>query len=106
MNSKNKRDKEKRKNNLSETEKLKEREQDLIEMGKFYFVSEKYDEAIDEFQKALKLNPKNAEIYYNLGIVYETKNINQEAKEMYAKTLEINKDHKLAQEHLDRLVGT
>ena len=103
---KNERDKEKEKDKLAKMEQLNGKEQDLIEMGKFYFLSQKYDEAIEEFQKTVKLNPKNPEIYYNLGVVYEAKNMKQEAKEMYFKTLEIKKNHKLAQEQLDKLVGT
>jgi len=81
-------------------------EQDLIELGKFYFLNEKYAEAIEEFQKAMCLNRANPEVYYNLGIVYEAKNMKQEAKEMFTKALQLDENHKLAQQHLDKLVGT
>ncbi len=107
MTDKNGNDKENKKDEFSNMEdELKDKELDLIEMGKFYFLNHKYGEAIDEFQKAAKLNPKNPDIYYNLGLLYETKNMKQEAKQMYTKALELNEKHKLAGEHLDKLVGT
>ncbi|MFH1783985.1 MAG: tetratricopeptide repeat protein [bacterium] len=107
MPDKNGNGKETKKNDFSEVEEdLKDKEQDLIEMGKFYFLNNKYDEAIGELKKAANLNPKNPDIYYNLGIIYETKNMQQEAREMFTKTLELNEKHQLAQEHLDKLIGT
>ncbi|MBI5574642.1 MAG: tetratricopeptide repeat protein [Elusimicrobia bacterium] len=78
---------------------------DLIEMGKFYFISGKYDEAIEEFEKVIKINPKNADAYFNMGIVKEAKNDSSGAKKMYEKTLEIIPDHKTARKHLEKLVG-
>ncbi|PIU83250.1 MAG: hypothetical protein COS68_05050 [Elusimicrobia bacterium CG06_land_8_20_14_3_00_38_11] len=78
---------------------------DLIEMGKFYFISGKYDEAIAEFEKVIKINPKNADAYFNVGMVKEAKNDSSGAKKMYEKTLEIIPDHKTAKKHLDKLVG-
>ncbi|MFW6172869.1 MAG: tetratricopeptide repeat protein [Elusimicrobiota bacterium] len=78
--------------------------QDRIEKGKFYFLSEKYDLAIKEFKEALKIDAKNAEVHYSLGIAYEGMNDLQEAKESYLKTLDIKPDHKLAKDHLDKLI--
>lgn len=84
---------------------ISKEEIDLIEKGKFYFVSEKYDEAIAEFERVIKINPKNADAYFNMGIVKEAKNDSKGAKKMYEKTLEITSDHKTAKKHLDKLVG-
>ena len=78
---------------------------DLVEMGKFYFISGKYDEAIEEFEKVIKINPKNADAYFNVGMVKEAKNDFSGAKKMYEKTLEITPDHKTAKKHMDKLVG-
>lgn len=78
---------------------------DLLELGKFYYLNERYDEAIKVLSKALKFDPINADIYYNLGIVYETRNSTHEAKDCYLKAIEIDPSLKLAQEHLDKLVG-
>jgi len=83
----------------------KQKVEKLIELGKFYFLNEKYDEAINKFKEAVKIDENNAEIYYNLGIVYESKNLPEEASQMYTKTLELNPGHKLASKHLEKIVG-
>jgi len=83
----------------------KEKVEKLIELGKFYFLNEKYDEAIRKFKEAVKIDEKNTEIYYNLGIVYESKNLPDEASQMYTKALELNPDHQLASKHLEKIVG-
>lgn len=83
----------------------KSQEECIIELGKFYFLNGKYDAAIAEFEKARKFDPKNAELYYNIGIAYEAKNEISMAKDMYLKCLELNDKHTLAREHLDRMVG-
>ncbi|MEW6557883.1 MAG: tetratricopeptide repeat protein [Elusimicrobiota bacterium] len=80
-------------------------ELDLIEKGKFYFLNGKYDEAIDEFEKVLKINPQNADAYFNLGITKEAKNDFSGAKKMFEKVIEIQPSHKSAKKHLDKLVG-
>ncbi len=49
-----------------------------------------YDEAIKQFQEALKLNPGKAEIHYNLGLTYQAKASWDEAVEEYRKALELN----------------
>lgn len=83
----------------------KEKVEKLIELGKFYFLNEKYDEAIRKFKEAVKIDKNNTEIYYNLGIVYESKNLPDEASQMYTKALELNPDHQLASKHLEKIVG-
>ena len=83
----------------------KEKAEKLIELGKFYFLNEKYNEAIEKFKEASKIDKNNAEIYYNLGIVYESKNLPDEASQMYTKTLELNSGHQLASKHLEKIVG-
>lgn len=83
----------------------KELAQDLLELGKFYFLNERYDEAIKVLQKAQKFDPFCADIYYHLGLVYETKNNLHEARSMYLKAIEVDSKFTLAQEHLDKLVG-
>ncbi|MCL2799024.1 MAG: tetratricopeptide repeat protein [Endomicrobia bacterium] len=80
-------------------------ETDLMEMGKFYFLNNKYDEAVAEFKKVLELNTNNAEAYYNIGLINETSNNTDEAKKMYSKALSINPDYKTAREKLNRLIG-
>ena len=76
-----------------------------FEVGQFLFLNEKYDQALEEFKKAIQDDPGDAEAYYNLGVVYETKNMKKEAKEAFSKALELNPKHKLAEQHLSKLVG-
>jgi tetratricopeptide (TPR) repeat protein len=45
-----------------------------IGLGIIYGKQDQTSKAIDEFNLALKYNPKNAEAYYNLGITYYKKN--------------------------------
>ena len=78
---------------------------DHMELGQFYFLNHKYEEAVCEFQKVLEMDPKNAEAYYNIGLIKESANKTDEAKEMYAKALEIKGDYKLARERLNKLIG-
>ena len=95
--------KEKKEEKLNEDENSVE--QELIELGKFYFLNQKYDQAIEEFQKVIQINSKNPLVFYNLGIVYEAKNMIEKASRMYRRTLELKPDHVFAKEHLDKLVG-
>ena len=84
----------------------KKKVEELIEQGKFYFLNKQYDEAILEFQKALKLDPRNARILYNLGVIYESKEDIEIAKTLYLKAFELDPKLNEAQKHLDKLVGT
>ena len=79
---------------------------DLIEMGEFYFVNQKWDNAIDVLIKAKKIEPNNPDVYYNLGIVYEMKDQMEDAKQMFERALKIKPDHECAKRHLNKLVGT
>jgi len=76
-----------------------------IELGKFYFLNNKYDEAVSEFEKVLKINPANAEAYYNIGLIKESSNLLDEAKEMYLKALNVKPDYKIVRSRLNRLIG-
>ncbi|MDR2616985.1 MAG: tetratricopeptide repeat protein [Endomicrobium sp.] len=76
-----------------------------MELGKFYFLNNKYDAAILEFNKVLEINPANAEAYYNIGLIKESSNLIDEAKEMYSKALSINSEYKIVKERLDKLIG-
>jgi Flp pilus assembly protein TadD len=84
----------------------KKKIEELIEQGKFYFFNKQYDEALSEFQEALRLDPGNARILYNLGVIYESKEDIEIAKALYLKALELDPKLSEAQKHLDKLVGT
>lgn len=91
---------------ISQNDSEQPKVQDLIEMGEFYFVNQKWDNAILVLNKAKKIEPNNPDVYYNLGIVYEMKNQLEDAKQMFEKVLKIKPDHEGAQKHLNKLVGT
>ena len=76
-----------------------------LELGKFYFLNRRFDEAIDQLKKAVSFDDTNADIFFNLGVIYEAVNQIPQAKENFEKALEIRPDMKSAQEHLDKLVG-
>lgn len=78
---------------------------ELIEMGKFYFLNQCYDQAIEKYTEALALTPGDPDIYYNLGIVYESINRLDDAREMFERAMDIKGDFDAAREHLDRIIG-
>jgi tetratricopeptide (TPR) repeat protein len=80
-------------------------EPDIMEMGKFYFLNSKYDEAIKEFENVLTLDPKSSEAYFQIGIAKEAKNESEDAKKMYEMAIKLNPNHKSARERLDKLIG-
>ena len=79
--------------------------EELVELAKFYFLNKNYEEAIKKYEEALKLEPKDARIYYNLGIVYETMNIVDKAKQNFRLALQLDENLSAAKEHLDKLIG-
>lgn len=81
------------------------KERTHFEVGQFLLLNEKYDEAIEEFKKALADNPKDVEAYYNLGVTYEAKHMREDAKDVFRNVLELDPRHKLAEEHLSKLIG-
>lgn len=78
----------------------------LIELGKFYFINQKFDEAIKEFKKVIKLEPSNIDAYYNAGLAYEALNNVESAREYYEKTLALDATHVRAKEHIDKILGS
>ena len=48
-----------------------------------------FDEAIENYQKSIEINPKYAQAYNNLGIVFHKKNKIEEAIENYKKAINL-----------------
>jgi Flp pilus assembly protein TadD len=86
------------------TEDKKNDSEKLVELGKFYFLNQKYDQAVEEYRQAVELDPKNTDALYNLGIALETINDQEAARDAFEKLLELDPEYKGAQEHYDRLV--
>uniref|UniRef100_A0A7C3N5P9 Tetratricopeptide repeat protein n=1 Tax=candidate division WOR-3 bacterium TaxID=2052148 RepID=A0A7C3N5P9_UNCW3 len=77
----------------------------ILEAGYFYFQNQKFKKAIKIFEKGLSMFPNDIDIYYNLGIVYESINEIEKAKECFKKVLEIDRDNTDAKKHLEKLVN-
>lgn len=60
------------------------------------------DKAISEFNKSLKLSPRSADIYTDLGVGYAMMNNLEEAKKMWLEALKISPGHKNAQNNLNQ----
>ncbi|XP_060516972.1 protein O-mannosyl-transferase TMTC4 [Cylas formicarius] len=65
----------------------------------------RFDEAEKRFLKAIKLNPQNALYYSNLGVLYHRWDKPKEARQMYARALEIDSNLKSAEMNLKKLPG-
>ncbi|MDR1195283.1 MAG: tetratricopeptide repeat protein [Endomicrobium sp.] len=76
-----------------------------MELGKFYFLNNKCDEAISEFKKVIEIDAGSAEAYYNIGLTKETCGDFCGAKEMYSKALSLDQNYKSAREKLNKLIG-
>ena len=63
---------------------------DLIEEGKFYFLNQKYKEALLYLNKALEISPNNTEVLYTIGIVYESINNSDKALEYFERVIELD----------------
>jgi tetratricopeptide (TPR) repeat protein len=61
-----------------------------FERGNAYFKQGKYKEAIEEYEKALKVQPKDYPAWINMGLAYRRLSEPNKAIECYQKALEIN----------------
>ncbi|MDD4182544.1 MAG: tetratricopeptide repeat protein [Candidatus Omnitrophica bacterium] len=67
--------------------------QECFQKGIDYFKEKKYDEAIVEFEKALKIDPNLAEGYYGLGYAYCYKNQCEAAIPYFQKAIELSPNY-------------
>jgi tetratricopeptide (TPR) repeat protein len=61
-----------------------------------------FELAIQDFRKAIELNPKNADAYLWLGVALRKVNQNEEARQAIAKSLELNPNRVWAKQQLDK----
>ncbi|MCD6246651.1 tetratricopeptide repeat protein [candidate division WOR-3 bacterium] len=73
---------------------------ELIEEGKFYFLNQKYNEALQYLNKALEKDPENIEVLYTIGIIYESINNPDKALEYFKKVIKIDPQHEDAIIHI------
>ena len=78
----------------------------LLELGQSYLLNKEYEQAIKKFSEALKINPHDPELYYNLGLAYEGAERPSDAIIMYEKTLQLDRTFTNAEIRLDKLKQT
>ncbi len=61
-----------------------------IGRGRLYYFSRQYDQAIQQFQNILAVEPNDASAYYALYTVYEQKQMYSEAVELFLKSMNLN----------------
>lgn len=82
---------------LDDFDKALDRDDGLAEAylnrGNTYFLMRQYDDAISDYEAALRYDLKKADIaWYNIGLAHEAKRDDVKAKEAYRTALEINPD--------------
>jgi tetratricopeptide (TPR) repeat protein len=73
--------------------------------GAELFDQEKVQEAIDEFRRAVVLEPENASYHCNLAVAYEEAEMEEDALREYERTLELNPSDPTALLYLGYLVN-
>jgi len=72
----------------------------LVMQGNKAFAANRYDEALDLYQKAIAIDKDSEEAHYNSAITYERKGMLDQSIDSYRKLLTINPDHAQAHNNL------
>lgn len=64
----------------------------LIELGNAYKEKGMLNEAIDTYQKVLKMEPENVQVHYDLGMAYSNKGLYKKAVSELKSTIEIDQN--------------
>jgi tetratricopeptide (TPR) repeat protein len=60
------------------------------------------DNAIKDYQRAIALDPKNADAYLWMGVALAKQNQNKQARDAFAKALQLEPDRRWAKQQLDK----
>lgn len=71
-----------------------------LKLGNVYAKSGRSEDALKEYEKALKVRPHNARVYYALGNVYQQRGELDEAENAYGKAIAISPQYLKAHESL------
>jgi len=71
--------------------------------GNRLYRSGRYEKAIAQYKRAIRLDPNNAQAWHNMGICYRRLERWQEARDAYRRVLSINPNHSYAQRALDTM---
>ena len=69
-------------------------------LGSVYVKQERYNEAIEAYQKVIEIDPKQVAAYNNLGNVYAKQERYKDAIETYEKAIQINPEQVAAYNNL------
>ncbi len=78
---------------------------DHFRAGTRFFADGDYDQAIDEYNKAIKIDPNHINSHLNLGEAYYQKGMYEEAKGEYKFVLSLNNMHIKAHYNLGRTLA-
>ena len=67
-----------------------------IQLGHVYFDTDKYDKAINAYEKVLELNPRNADVLTDLGIMYRRSGQPRKAIEKFDKAVAVDPEFAMA----------
>lgn len=90
--------------NVMNLKKEENKEDDKIELAKFYFINKKFELACEMFLDVFEKDQANYDVAYNIGLCFEALNETEKAVSYYKRVLSIKNDHKLATEHISKLV--
>jgi len=76
-----------------------------LALGKLYFLSSRFDDAVRCYQDLLKEDPRNVSAYYNLAVAFLAQKRTDGAKEALQKVLELDPNNEAAQKELAKLVS-
>jgi tetratricopeptide (TPR) repeat protein len=77
---------------------------DYLRYANEYMEARQYDQAIINYEKAIKENPRFADAYSNLGILYKRQNKLDDAERQFRMALTVNPRHEAAQTNLTNLL--
>jgi len=78
---------------------------DCFRAGTRFFGEGDYDKAIEEYKKAIQIDPNHINSHLNLGEAYYQKGMYEEAKEEYTFVLSLNNMHIKAHYNLGRTLA-
>jgi tetratricopeptide (TPR) repeat protein len=74
-----------------------------VNIGNYFFLTEDYQSAIKYYLEVLDIDSNNYQAYYNLGAAYFKIKKWLEARDAWMRTLQINPNHKQAENGLSLL---
>ncbi|HOT76964.1 MAG TPA: tetratricopeptide repeat protein [Candidatus Wallbacteria bacterium] len=75
----------------------------LSDSGLVYYYKNQFQQALKEFESALKVNPKNPEIYYNIARAQNQLNNPKAAEEALKKAIELKPNYAVAKNMLKKI---